>query len=136
MRRFSAIQRNKTKRDVPPFPLLPQSVALDDDLKIALDIVVARGSKIAGDRKARMKRLRSIAATLEPMRHTIDSYKCTESKEISAQFNVAWAAAVVDALDWPDVELPARYIDGFDVVFDVSDSRVFIASEGQLSDEP
>ena len=109
------------------------SEALDDDLKIALDIVVARGSKIAGDRKARMKRLRSIAATLEPMRHTIDSYKCTESKEISAQFNVAWAAAVVDALDWPDVELPARYIDGFDVVFDVSDSGVFIASDEPAS---
>ena len=33
------------------------SDALDDDLKIALDIVVARGSKIAGDRKARMKEL-------------------------------------------------------------------------------
>ena len=48
---------------------------------------------------------------------------------ISAPFNVAWAAAITDALDLRDVELPLKYIVGFEVVFDVPDSTCFRPNE-------
>ena len=109
------------------------SFDLDEDLRRALDVLVERGDKISGDRVRRMNELRAIAKTLEPMRKAIDAHKSEGAQEISLSFNVAWTSAVVDAILWPDIEMAARYIDGYDVVFDVKDSSVFIASDEPAS---
>lgn len=37
-------------------------------------------------------------------------------------------AALIDAMQWPDVRMPLLYIIGFPVVFDIPDSGVFRAA--------
>ena len=59
------------------------------------------------------------------MRSALDKHKCKAAQEIAGAFNVAWTAAVIDAMDWPDTDLPVRYVKGFDVVFNIPDSGVF-----------
>ena len=110
-----------------PFEEADQAAASDlpEDLKIAISYIAKRGKKIKADRKRRLAELRSIAALLEPMRKVLDEHKCDTAKEIAAPFNIAWTAAVIDAMDWPDIDLPARYLKGFDVVFSIPDSGVF-----------
>ena len=101
------------------------SNALDQDLKIAIDRVCERGNKIKTDRKARMKTLKRIASSLEPLRAALDECKSDGAKQVAAEFNVAWTACIIDAMEWPDIQLPLRYVLGFDVVFDIQDSGVF-----------
>jgi hypothetical protein len=110
-----------------PFEEADQAAATDlpEDLKIAISYIAMRGKKIKADRKRRLAELRSIAALLDEMRKALDEHKCETAKEIAAPFNIAWTAAVIDAMDWPDTDLPVRYLKGFDVVFDIPDSGVF-----------
>ena len=61
------------------------------------------------------------------MRETIDSCKVVTAQLVASEFNAAWTALVVDAMRWPDVDLPYRFVVGFPVVFDIPDSGVFKA---------
>jgi hypothetical protein len=129
--------RQAIQRESPLVTQDAESAArLDPDLVAALDYVALRGEHIAHDRKERMARLRLIAAKLEPLRHELDRLKSTCSRLIAADFNIAWTAAVIDAMRWPDVELPMRFATGFPVVFDIPDSGVFRASEQPASITP
>lgn len=112
-----------------PFKLADEAAAgaLDEDLRAAIDFIVENGERVPALRDERIAKLRSIALTLEPMRTALDACKCEAAKSIAKPFNAAWTAAVIDAMEWPDVDLPVRYIKGFDVVFDVPDSGVFRA---------
>jgi hypothetical protein len=103
--------------------------ALDEDLKIAIDKVATRGKKIIRDRERRLKELSVLAAMLVPLRRKLDSLKCESAREIASDFNVAWTAAIIDAMDWPDKELPLKYMVGFEVVFDIPDSGIFRKEE-------
>jgi hypothetical protein len=98
---------------------------LPADLRIAIDTVFERGSDIVRDRAARMLTLASIASDLEPLRALLDSCKSATAQQVAAPFNSAWAALVIDAIEWPDFELPLLYIRGFPVVFDIADSGVY-----------
>ena len=98
---------------------------LPTDLRLAIDFVASRGAKIVKDRERRLEQLRACAADLSDMRAALDACKTKEATLIAAPFNVAWTAAVIDAMMWPDIDLPLRYVKGFDVVFDVPDSGVF-----------
>ena len=113
------------------FPLeeadVEAAAELPEDLILAIERVALRGKHVIDDRRVRMDVLRGIAARLEPLRAVIDACKSKEATEISAPFNVAWTAAIVDALQWPDTDLPVRYVKGFNVVFDIPDSGVFRA---------
>ena len=100
---------------------------LPEDLKIAIDYVAKRGKKIRADRKKRLRVLSDLASKLTEMRHVLDEHKSDTAKDIAMPFNVAWTAAIIDAMDWPDTDLPVRYVKGFDVVFDIPDSGVFRA---------
>ena len=102
---------------------------LPADLTIAIDTVLHLGADVAYARDARLDELADIAAELEPLRAALDECKCDSAQAIASEFNAAWAAAVVDAMAWPDFHLPARYIVGFPVVFDIPDSGVFRAAE-------
>ena len=103
------------------------SAALPTDLRLAIDTLVLRGPSIIRDRAERLSVLRALAAHLEPMRTSLDACKSTCAQLIAAPFNAAWTAAVIDAMAWPDVAMPLRYIKGFASVFDVPDSGVFRA---------
>jgi hypothetical protein len=103
--------------------------ALDNDLKIAIEFVERRGKKIANDRKKRLHELGQMAAELEPLRAKLDGLKCQTAEEIASNFNIAWTAAVIDAMEWPDTDLPLKYAVGFDVVFDIPDSGIFRKEE-------
>ena len=118
--------RNACARDS-PFAQADEAAAaaLDADLVLAIDHVNRRGARIVADRAERLEALRAVAVTLEPLRGILDACKCVTAVQIAAPFNVAWTAAIIDAMQWPDVELPLRYTQGFDVVFDVPDSGVF-----------
>ena len=98
---------------------------LDEDLKIAIEKIVKLGPKIRIARKMRIKELKIIASSLEPMRKALDGEKTDCAREIASDFNSAWAAAIIDAMQWPDIDLPVRYIKGFDVIFNIPDSGVF-----------
>ena len=106
---------------------------LPEDLKIAIDTVMRRGKKIRKDRTQRLDALRTIAESLSDMRATLDECKSKEAVAISAPFNVAWTAAVIDAMMWPDVDIPVRYVKGFNVVFDIPDSGVFRSDPQQAT---
>jgi hypothetical protein len=45
--------------------------------------------------------------------------------KVSRQFNTAFQAALVDAIEWPDTDLPALLLNGFPVIGDIPGSRVF-----------
>ena len=115
----------------PPLEVADEAVAgeLPEDLVLAIDYVARRGSKIRRDRRERMGVMRALAARLEPMRAALDACKSDEARAIAGPFNVAWTAAIVDALEWPDTDLPVRYVKGFNVVFDIPDSGVFRADD-------
>jgi hypothetical protein len=101
------------------------SAALPEDLKLAIDVVSERGGLIANDRLQRLAELEQIADSLAPLRSLLDSHKSDCAKLIAASFNVAFTAAVIDAMEWPDSELPLRYVKGFASIFDIADSGVF-----------
>ena len=103
--------------------------ALDSDLLAAIDVVASAGAYIVPLREQRMDVLRNLARLLEPMRAACDAAKGDCAARIAKRFNVAWAAAAVDGIGWPDTELPLRYIIGHPVIFDVPDSGVFRADE-------
>ena len=103
--------------------------ALDSDLLAAIDVVASAGAYIVPLREQRMDVLRNLARLLEPMRASCDAAKGDCAARIAKRFNVAWAAAAVDGIGWPDTELPLRYIIGHPVIFDVPDSGVFRADE-------
>ena len=99
--------------------------ALPEDIKLAIQHIVARGKGIVEDRRKRMRLLEDIAESLEPMRRALDKHKCATAASIAADFNIAWTAAVIDAMKWPDTALPVGYLQGFPVVFNIPDSGVF-----------
>ena len=101
--------------------------ALDLDLRLAIDFVTEHGSDVPKRREARLAKLKRLASRLEPMRDAIDACKSAEARAIASRFNVAWTAATIDALEWPDVDLPVRFVKGFNVIFDIPDSGVFRA---------
>ena len=119
----------RARARVSPFAELEKtaSAALDEDLRIAIDYVHQRGKRIQGDRKRRLDQLRQIARSIEPLRRALDAHKCTTAQQIASSFNIAWTAAIIDAMQWPDTELPVGYLNGFDVVFNIPDSGVFRA---------
>ena len=105
------------------------AAALPNDLCLAIEHSIERGSSIRGDRTQRLARLRQMAGELDSMRRVLDECKCETASKIAAEFNVAWTSAIVDAMQWPDTELPLRYVLGHETVFDIADSGVFRADE-------
>ena len=82
-----------------------------------MDFIADAGEEIIPLREERMAKLRAIASMLEPLRAALDAMKCETALLISPRFNVAWTAACIDAMDWPDIELPLKYRIGFEVIF-------------------
>ena len=102
---------------------------LPNDLRIAIAQSVHRKSNIVRDRKERLAQLRQLTVRLEPLRASLDACKCDTAMQIASKFNVAWTAAIIDAMQWPDTELPLRYVKGHQTVFNIRDSGVFRADE-------
>ena len=106
---------------------------LPPDLVAALDRVAERGECIVRDRTERRALLRVLLGMLAPLRETLDSAKAPCVRLISSEFNVAFAAAAIDAMHWPNVGLPLRFIIGYDIVFDIPDTGVFKEGESPAS---
>ena len=102
---------------------------LPRDLRLAIDMLVRNGAEIKRMRRERLHELRALARELEPLRATLDRCKIENASLIAARMNVAFLAAATDAMEWPDVEQPFRYVKGFPIVFDINDSRVFRPDE-------
>ena len=108
---------------------------LDNDLKLAIEYIHSRGAGIVRDRMERLQLLRRIAKSLEPMRAAANQCKSWTAATIAMPFNIPFTAAIIDAMRWPDVDLPLRYLKGFPVVGSVPDSGVF-RPDTQLADTP
>ena len=104
---------------------------LDKDLMVAIEYISRRGSRIIRDRADRIRVIKKISASLEPMRAMLDFHKSQTAKDIALPFNVAFTAAVIDAMQWPDVMLPVLYLKGFPVIGDIADSYVFRFDDDQ-----
>ena len=102
---------------------------LPPDLIAAIDRVAALGHNIVQDRAERTKRIKTIVSMLRPLRAALDSLKSDEARAISSEFNVAFSAACISAMQWPDVRLPLFMLTGFPVVGDIPDSMVYRLDE-------
>jgi len=112
------------------------SAHIPADLAAAIDYVWDTGPDIVQDRQERLLRLHAIASMLGPLREILDTAKSDCSKEIASDFNVAFTAALIDAMQWPDVNLPVQYMTGFPVVFDIPDSGVFRSEDQPAAISP
>ena len=106
---------------------------LDPDLIAAIDAICEMGPAMPRKREQRMLTLRRVVASLEGMRAALDACKSPEAAEVAGEFNVAWAAVVIDAIEWEDVMLPLRYVTGYAVVFNIPDTHVFRSNEQPAS---
>ena len=106
---------------------------LPKDLRIAISKSVQRRSEIVHDREERLVQLRQLTARLEPLRARLDACKCATAMQIAAKFSVAWTSAVIDAMQWPDIELLLRYVKGHETVFNIRDSGVSALMNSQRS---
>ena len=71
---------------------------LPNDLRIAIAQSVHRKSNIVRDQKERLAQLRQLTVRLEPLRASLDACKCDTAMQIASKFNVAWTAAIIDAM--------------------------------------
>ena len=99
------------------------------DLKTAMEHVSRRGPGMLEDRRVRLEVLERLASRLEGLRAATDECKSDCVKRIAAKSNVAWTAAVVDALgdSWQDESFTLKYAIGLEAMFETPDSGVYRA---------
>ena len=99
------------------------------DLKTAIEHVSRRGPGMVEDRRVRLEVLERLASRLEGLRAATDECKSDCVKRIAAKSNVAWTAAVVDALgdSWQDESFTLKYAIGLEAMFETPDSGVYRA---------
>merc|ERR1712216_28550 len=86
-----------------------------------------QGKRLAVWRKGQQREFAAIRKALEPLNATLRAAVPSPSnaRAIAGRVNVALLCAIVDALEWPDVELPLNFVRGFDCIGNIPDSGVF-----------
>ena len=100
---------------------LPPSVLAAVDFACRRDV-----REVVRQRDARMSALRRLARELEPLNASLLRPLMPPSVWLlSGGYNLAFMAALVDALSWPDVSLVQRFTLGFPIIGHIPDSGVF-----------
>lgn len=100
---------------------------LSQDNIAAVAKTVQLGSRGVQWRLERRREICKIAGDLETMSNAVMAIaqQPEHIRKVSRQFNTAFQAALVDAIEWPDTDLPALLLNGFPVIGDIPGSRVF-----------
>ena len=114
-------------------PFLPdarlRATALPPDTQLAIHHAVRLESRLPAERRSAIQLLAGLARSLRPLSKKINRLMGPTVHRIAADFNSAFAAALVDGLRWLDRRLVQDFVEGFKIVGLVPDSGVYRAIE-------
>jgi hypothetical protein len=108
-----------------PFPEKDLTSAQPNSMWAAARECVLQSHALPDWRGARATRIRRIAASLTRYSRWIASLSPPSVAYLVADMNLAFMAAFVDAVEWPDYDIVQRFVLGFPIVGDIADSGLF-----------
>ena len=107
-------------------PFAGAEVDLPSDVMAAVATVAALGQATPEWRERQMVAFRRVARSLEPMSARMKARQRDHVAEAAGNAHAAFLMAVIDAMEWPDVEFARRYcLTGFDVIGTAADTGLF-----------
>jgi len=106
-----------------PQPEFDQSAPAD--LVAAIRECVRRRDELPAWRESRLAVLREIEADLRPVGRQLVERMCPPSLRIAAHMNLAFMAACIDAIEWPDTRAVERWVHGHTIVGEIPDTGLF-----------
>ena len=107
-------------------PFASKDDSLPHSVLAAIDFVCKHGQHTQQLRASRMQAIRRVAKLLEPLNSCLLRPLMPPSVWLlSGGYNLAFMAALIDALEWPDVSLVQRFTLGFPIIGHIPDSGVF-----------
>ncbi len=98
-----------------PFPL-DTSDSADLDLRCAARWMASNVQDLHERRRCLWKPLAALAIRLRPVSEDICKLQAPTVRAVAGSLNIAFVAALVLILSWPDTSLPERYLFGFSQV--------------------
>jgi hypothetical protein len=95
------------------------------DLVAAVESCFAAGEALPQWRAARVEEAWDIARSLREVNDAMLAFATAFTRPLVAGMNLAFMAAFVDAVGWPDVAVVERFARGFPIVGDIPDSGLF-----------
>ena len=99
--------------------------SLPSDATRAIAVAVQLGGRLAAARRETIRSITEVSARLRPLSVRIATLMPPSVHRISSRVNVAFMAALIDALGWLDTSLPERFVHGFQIVGTIPDSGVY-----------
>jgi len=129
-RRVSVVQGFRAHLDAAStlgFPLDQRlrASSLPSDVARALVVAVQLGERLLAARRESIATIIDAASRLRSISMRISALMPPSVHRISSRVNIAFMAALIDALGWLDVSLPAMFVSGFPVVGAIPDSGVY-----------
>ena len=107
------------------FPQPEFSAPVARDLVAAVEQCFALGDALPEWRAARVAEAQEIAASLQEANEHMLKLATPHTRPLVQGMNLAFMAAFVDAVSWPDVAAVERFVRGFPIVGDIPDSGLF-----------
>ena len=107
------------------FPRTPLTADAPQDLSAAVSASVRNKDNLPEWRASRAKKVRAIAESLSAYGAWLASLSTGTVTALVEGMNLAFLAAFIDAIEWPDFGLVERFVKGFTVVGDIPDSGLF-----------
>ena len=95
------------------------------DLMAAVEACVLNRDDIRAWRAARVLVLREVEASLRPIGRALVERMCPASARIASHMNLAFMAACIDAIGWPDYRAVERWVHGHTIVGEIPDTGLF-----------
>jgi hypothetical protein len=110
-----------------PFPLDSRlrASSLSSELQLAVSFTVNQGESITSTRRAAIAATSASADALRGISRRIATLMPPTVRHISGHVNTAFMGALIDALNWLDVDLVQRFVYGFPIVGIIPDSGVY-----------
>ena len=107
------------------FPRPPLTDGAPRDLSAAVSASVRNKDNLPEWRASRARKVRAIAESLSAYGAWLASLSTGTVTKLVEGMNLAFHAAFIDAVEWPDFRLVERFVKGFTVVGDIPDSGLF-----------
>ena len=108
-----------------PFPDKDMMASQQNDLWVAARMCVLQGRGLEAWRDRRALLMRRIADSLAKYGRWIASHAPPSVSYLLVDVNLAFMAAFIDAVEWPDFKLAECFVKGFPIVGDIADSGLF-----------
>ena len=107
------------------FPQPELEGGLEADLSAAIGQCVDAGGRLPEWRARRTTDIRAIAASLHSSNASLLRRVTGAKRSLVSGMNLAFMAAFIDAVGWPDVDAVRCFVEGFPIVGDIPDSGLF-----------